>query len=63
MPRGNQAITLQEITRFLEARQVAKYKFPEYLVILPEMPTTPSGKIQKFVLRDNFIKGLYSPEG
>ena len=63
VPRGNQAITLQEITRFLEARQVAKYKFPEYLVILPEMPTTPSGKIQKFVLRDNFIKGLYSPEG
>ena len=60
VPRGNQAINLQEITDFLEARQVAKYKFPEYLVLLPEMPTTPSGKIQKFVLRDNFIKGLYS---
>ena len=60
VPRGNQAITLHEITDFLEARQVAKYKFPEYLVLLPEMPTTPSGKIQKYVLRDNFIKGLYS---
>ena len=60
VPRGNQAITLQEITDFLEARQVAKYKFPEYLILLPEMPTTPSGKIQKYVLRDNFVKGLYS---
>ncbi len=60
VPRGDQAITLQEITDFLEARQVAKYKFPEYLVILPEMPTTPSGKIQKFVLRDNFVKGFYA---
>ena len=60
VPRGDQIITLGEVTNFLEARQVAKYKFPEYLVILPEMPTTPSGKIQKFVLRDNFIKGLYS---
>ena len=59
VPRGKQAITLQEITDFLEARQVAKYKFPEYLVHLTEMPTTPSGKIQKYVLRDNFIKGLY----
>ena len=59
VPRGSQEITLQEITDFLEARQVAKYKFPEYLVTLPEMPTTPSGKIQKYVLRDNFIKGLY----
>ena len=60
VPRGNQAITLREITDFLDARQVAKYKFPEYLVTLPEMPTTPSGKIQKFVLRDNFVKCVYS---
>ena len=60
VPRGNQTITLREITDFLEAREVARYKFPEYLVILPEMPTTPSGKIQKYLLRDNFIKGLYS---
>ncbi len=60
VPRGSQTITLQEITDFLEVRQVAKYKFPEYLVILPEMPTTPSGKIQKYVLRDNFVKGAYA---
>ena len=53
-----QAITLQEITDFLEARQVAKYKFPEYLVILPEMPTTPSGKIQKYVLRQHANSAL-----
>ena len=58
VPRNGAEITLGEISSFLDEQKVAKYKFPEYLVTLKEMPTTPSGKIQKFVLRDNFIESL-----
>jgi acyl-coenzyme A synthetase/AMP-(fatty) acid ligase len=36
-----------------------KYKLPEYLVTVDELPLTASGKIQKVILRDNFIDGVY----
>ncbi len=59
--RNGAEMTLKEITAFLEENKVAKYKFPEYLVTLPEMPITPSGKTQKYVLRDGFVNGTYAP--
>jgi acyl-CoA synthetase (AMP-forming)/AMP-acid ligase II len=34
---------------------LARYKIPRYLVEVDELPTTPSGKIQKFKLRDRWI--------
>jgi acyl-CoA synthetase (AMP-forming)/AMP-acid ligase II len=37
---------------WLEGRQLARQKFPERLEIVPEFPMTPSGKIQKFRLRE-----------
>lgn len=36
---------------YLERQQVAKQYLPEFLEILPQMPMTASGKIQKFQLR------------
>jgi len=44
-------LSLPEIVAFLEAKGVAKFKSPEALHIWPDLPTTPSGKIQKFVIR------------
>jgi cyclohexanecarboxylate-CoA ligase len=38
--------------RFLADKGVAKQYWPERLEVLPELPRTPSGKIQKFRLRD-----------
>jgi cyclohexanecarboxylate-CoA ligase len=52
IPREGQTISLAEISAFLEAHQLARYKFPERLEILSEFPMTPSGKIQKFRLRE-----------
>jgi cyclohexanecarboxylate-CoA ligase len=49
--KGNAALRLFELTRFLGAAGMAKPYWPERLEILPEMPRTPSGKIQKFKLR------------
>jgi cyclohexanecarboxylate-CoA ligase len=40
-----------EMTAYLEQQKVARQYFPEFLKILPQMPMTASGKIQKFQLR------------
>ena len=52
IPREGQTITLAEIVSFLERHQLARQKFPERLELVSEFPTTPSGKIQKYKLRD-----------
>jgi cyclohexanecarboxylate-CoA ligase len=36
----------------LEAGNLAKPYWPERLELVDELPRTPSGKIQKFILRD-----------
>jgi acyl-CoA synthetase (AMP-forming)/AMP-acid ligase II len=57
VPRG-EAPTLAELTRFLrEERRIAPQKLPEYLEIAESLPTTMTGKVQKFLLRDQ-VKGL-----
>jgi cyclohexanecarboxylate-CoA ligase len=40
-----------EMVAYLEQQNVARQYFPELLEILPQMPMTASGKIQKFQLR------------
>ncbi|MBV1912583.1 MAG: AMP-binding protein, partial [Cycloclasticus sp.] len=45
-------IDLQQIKDYLSAEGLSKNYWPEYLEILPAMPRTASGKIQKFKLRD-----------
>ena len=37
--------------------ELAAYKAPRLWVVVDEFPMTPSGKIQKFVLRDRFVAG------
>ena len=51
-PQGDEAPTLPELVAMLDAEGVAKQFWPERLEIVAEMPKTPSGKIQKFHLRD-----------
>jgi cyclohexanecarboxylate-CoA ligase len=46
------SLTLPEVTAFLEGHQLARHKFPERLEIVSEFPMTPSGKVQKFRLRE-----------
>jgi cyclohexanecarboxylate-CoA ligase len=52
IPREGEAITLEEITAYLEWHELARQKFPERLELVSEFPMTPSGKIQKYRLRD-----------
>ncbi len=62
VPRDHAALTLPQLVRYLEDKGVAKYKLPEYLVVLPEFPMTASGKIQKFRLREDFVNGKYGAQ-
>lgn len=51
---------LADLTGFLRAQKLAPHYLPERLVVLPEMPATPSGKIQKFKLREQLKGSLHS---
>ncbi|WP_454693417.1 AMP-binding protein [Achromobacter aegrifaciens] len=59
---GPRVPTLADLVRFLEERGLAKYKLPEYLRVVESFPMTPSGKIQKFMLRDSFVKDMQTKE-
>ena len=50
--RPDQIITFAELTAYLTEQKMAKQYFPERLEIIETMPRTPSGKIQKFRLRE-----------
>ncbi len=45
-------LTLEDVRRHLQAEGFSKHFWPERLEILEQMPRTPTGKIQKFVLRE-----------
>ena len=45
-------LTLDELVAFLRGRRVANQKLPERLELVPTLPKTASGKVQKFRLRD-----------
>ena len=50
--KAGQELTFDGMKEFLESKGVAKQYWPEELRILEEFPRTPSGKIQKFRIRD-----------
>jgi acyl-CoA synthetase len=49
---GSDAPTLDAVRSHLDAAGLARQKWPEDLRAVEEFPRTPSGKIQKFALRD-----------
>jgi cyclohexanecarboxylate-CoA ligase len=63
IPREGQSITLDEIVAFLESHQLARYKFPERLECVSEFPVTPSGKIQKYRLRQLVAERMAARSG
>lgn len=53
------SLKLEDVTAFLNEKGVAKQYWPEHLEIIDEFPRTPSGKIQKFRLRER-VKEKFS---
>jgi cyclohexanecarboxylate-CoA ligase len=52
VPKPKQSIDLATMVDFLKSQKVALQYIPERLLVLDQMPATPSGKIQKFKLRE-----------
>jgi cyclohexanecarboxylate-CoA ligase len=61
VPFDGATVDLGDVRRYLEARGLAKQKWPEGLELVDELPTTASGKVQKFALR-NQLRGSAEPE-
>ncbi|MEQ4538668.1 AMP-binding protein [Halomonas desiderata] len=58
LKEGVESLTLTDVTTFLSERQVTRQYQPEFLVVLDELPRTPSGKIQKFKLREQAAQSV-----
>jgi fatty-acyl-CoA synthase len=54
-PRPGVTLTAEEVIRFCQGR-IARYKIPHYIVFVDEYPTTVTGKIQKYKLREMGIE-------
>jgi len=52
VPKAGQSIDLPSVAEFLKSKKIAVQYIPERLIVLAAMPTTPSGKVQKFKLRE-----------
>lgn len=52
------SISLKDIVAFFSRKRVAKYKYPEHIVVTEKLPRTASGKIQKFLLRKDIMRRL-----
>jgi acyl-CoA synthetase (AMP-forming)/AMP-acid ligase II len=57
MQAGVEAPDLESVRAHLQASGLARQKWPEELRSVDELPRTPSGKIQKFVLRERLRAG------
>jgi acyl-CoA synthetase (AMP-forming)/AMP-acid ligase II len=54
IPRPGQHVTLEELVAFLKD-EVATYKLPEMLVVVEDLPFTPTGKLQRHVLAQRIL--------
>ncbi len=54
--RTNSAIDLGAVTEYLKGHGVAPFKWPERVEVVDALPTTASGKVQKFVLEAQLLQ-------
>ena len=52
VPRANAALDLAALRDFMSARQMARYKWPEFLAVVDEIPLAGPGKVNRRALRD-----------
>jgi acyl-CoA synthetase (AMP-forming)/AMP-acid ligase II len=61
MQPGHDAPDLAGVRVFLEHAGIARQKWPEHLLVVDEFPRTASGKVQKFVLRQQLRDAAPTP--
>jgi len=57
VPRSGQNLDMNGMVDYLKSKKVAMQYIPEKLLVRTEMPSTPTGKIQKFKLRQMLRDG------
>nr|WP_246439347.1 AMP-binding protein [Bacillus benzoevorans] len=62
MKPGKTPLNMLSLQEFLAQKGVAKQYWPEYLEVVEEFPRTPSGKIQKFRLREMILQSMTEKE-
>jgi cyclohexanecarboxylate-CoA ligase len=55
--KPGQSFSLEEMSRYLTEHQVTRQYHPERLELRDDLPKTPSGKLQKFKLREMLREG------
>jgi cyclohexanecarboxylate-CoA ligase len=58
VPVAGQAISLDAVNAFLNEHGVARYKLPERLEIVDDLPTTTTGKVRKSELRQQLAASI-----
>jgi 2,3-dihydroxybenzoate-AMP ligase len=58
VPRPDASLTLAQIRSFMERAEVARFKLPERLVVVGELPSTKVGKVDKKALREDIARRL-----
>ena len=53
VPKPDRTLTMDEMSRYFADKGVARFKIPERLLLVDALPKTPSGKVQKFILRQS----------
>jgi acyl-CoA synthetase (AMP-forming)/AMP-acid ligase II len=67
VPKEGQTITETEVLDYLGQQQISRYKIPERVVLVTEMPLNPAGKIKKDLLIKDITnklieEGVWQPE-
>lgn len=57
VPKAGRTLDLAGMVAFLKTQQVALQYIPERLIVREAMPATPTGKVQKFKLREMLREG------
>jgi acyl-CoA synthetase (AMP-forming)/AMP-acid ligase II len=47
VPKPPAQPTLEDVVAYLSAREMAKYKLPQYFQLIDDLPRTPTGKVRK----------------
>jgi cyclohexanecarboxylate-CoA ligase len=65
VPKPGQSIDLPQLVAYLKEQKIAVQYIPERLEVRESMPSTPSGKIQKFKLREDLRAAIFrtAPHG
>ena len=55
--RAGESLTAEALRAFCQG-QIAHYKIPRHIRFVEEFPMTVTGKIQKFIMRDQMVAEL-----